>query len=120
MPFDAGRYLRRTRDGSAIWIQASYNPVFNADGLPWKVLKFASDVSLQVQLEGDARTRLKESQAFQVRLEARSAELRDMIDKVALIVSSINARRGAASPSLPARRRSWRATPGPRPRRPPG
>jgi methyl-accepting chemotaxis protein len=88
--FDAGRYLRRARNGSAIWIQASYNPVFNADGLPWKVVKFASDISHQVQLEEDSRTRLKESQAFQARLEARSAELRDMIDKVALIVSSIN------------------------------
>ena len=88
--FDAGRYLRRARDGSAKWILASYNPVFNADGLPWKVVKFASDISHQVQLEEDARTRLEESHAFQVRLEARGAELRDMIDKVSLIVSSIN------------------------------
>lgn len=88
--FDGGRYLRRARDGSAIWIQATYNPVFDADGLPWKVVKFASDISRQVALEQELETRLAESQAFQARLEDRSGDLREMIGKVSQIVASIN------------------------------
>ncbi|MBD3759513.1 PAS domain-containing methyl-accepting chemotaxis protein [Rhizorhabdus sp.] len=88
--FDAGRYARRARDGSRVWIQASYNPVLDADGRPWKVVKFASDVTHQVQLEQEVEARLAESNAFRDRLEARGQDLRDMIDKVSLIVASIS------------------------------
>ncbi|WP_066968592.1 PAS domain S-box protein [Rhizorhabdus dicambivorans] len=88
--FDAGRYLRRARDGSAVWIQASYNPVLDADGRPWKVVKFASDVTHQVRLEQEIESRLEESHAFRARIETRGNELRDLIGKVSTIVSSIN------------------------------
>ena len=88
--FDAGRYIRRARDGSAVWIQASYNPVLDADGRPWKVVKFASDVTEQVRLEQEVEARLEESHAFRSRLEARGDEVREMIGKVSTIVASIN------------------------------
>lgn len=88
--FDAGRYARRARDGSTVWIQASYNPVLDVDGNPWKVVKFASDVTDQVRLEQEVETRLTESHAFHEKLEARGDDLRDMIDKVSLIVASIS------------------------------
>ncbi len=43
--YDAGEYLRLGKDGRRIWIQASYNPVLDLDGQPWKVVKFCSDVT---------------------------------------------------------------------------
>ena len=43
--FDAGEYKRVTRDGREIWLNASYNPIFDAEGRPFKVVKFASDVT---------------------------------------------------------------------------
>lgn len=43
--FDRGEYLRRARDGRPVWIQASYNPVFDDDGRPVRVVKFATDVT---------------------------------------------------------------------------
>lgn len=88
--FDAGRYVRRARDGSEVWIQASYNPVMDVDGRPWKVVKFASDVTHQVRLERELEARLEESTLFQARLEARGDEMREMIDKVSMVVSSIS------------------------------
>ncbi|MCA9272733.1 MAG: PAS domain-containing protein [Phycisphaerales bacterium] len=45
--FDAGEYMRIRKDGSAIWIQASYNPVFDENGLVSKVVKFATDITAQ-------------------------------------------------------------------------
>jgi methyl-accepting chemotaxis protein len=45
--FDAGQYKRIARDGREIWIQASYNPIFNAAGKPIKVVKFATDITQQ-------------------------------------------------------------------------
>ncbi|RYZ67437.1 MAG: PAS domain S-box protein, partial [Proteobacteria bacterium] len=43
--YESGEFKRVRRDGREIWIQASYNPVFNAQGRPYKVIKFATDVT---------------------------------------------------------------------------
>jgi methyl-accepting chemotaxis protein len=48
--FDAGQYRRLGKGGRETWVQASYNPIFDADGKPYKIVKFASDVTAQVNL----------------------------------------------------------------------
>jgi methyl-accepting chemotaxis protein len=61
--FDAGRYKRLGNNGKVIWIQATYNPIFDLNGKPVKVVKFATDITEQVRLEqasaarGDAERR---------------------------------------------------------------
>lgn len=45
--FDSGEYLRLAKGGKEIWINASYNPIFNADGKVYKVVKFASDITAE-------------------------------------------------------------------------
>ncbi|MGG2478726.1 PAS domain-containing protein, partial [Rhizobium sp. BR5] len=42
--FQAKEYRRIRKDGSAIWIEASYNPVFRS-GKPYKVVKIATDIT---------------------------------------------------------------------------
>jgi methyl-accepting chemotaxis protein len=42
--YDSNSYKRLRKDGGEIWIQASYNPVFRG-GKPYKVVKFASDIT---------------------------------------------------------------------------
>lgn len=51
--FDAGRYLRIAKGNREIWIQASYNPIFDAQGRPCKVIKFATDITAEVSREAD-------------------------------------------------------------------
>ena len=43
--FDAREYLRFGKGGREIWIQASYNPVLGRNGKPYKVVKFATDIT---------------------------------------------------------------------------
>ncbi|MBL8992483.1 MAG: PAS domain-containing protein, partial [Spirochaetia bacterium] len=43
--FDSAEYKRIGKGGREVWIQASYNPVLDAKGRPYKVIKFASDVT---------------------------------------------------------------------------
>jgi len=43
--FDAREYLRIGKGGKEIWIQASYNPIIGRNGKPYKVVKFASDIT---------------------------------------------------------------------------
>ena len=42
--YDSGSYKRVRRDGGELWIQATYNPIFRG-GKPYKVVKFASDIT---------------------------------------------------------------------------
>ncbi|WP_339113391.1 PAS domain-containing methyl-accepting chemotaxis protein [Thioclava sp. GXIMD2076] len=43
----ANEFVRLTRRGEEVYIQASYNPVFDADGRPLKIIKFATDITAQ-------------------------------------------------------------------------
>ncbi len=45
--FKSGEFKRVKKDGSELWIQASYNPIFDEFGQPLKVVKYASDVTEQ-------------------------------------------------------------------------
>jgi methyl-accepting chemotaxis protein len=45
--FESQEYMRITKSGKQIWIQASYNPVFDAQGKVIKVVKFATDITAQ-------------------------------------------------------------------------
>ncbi|WP_286864399.1 MULTISPECIES: PAS domain-containing methyl-accepting chemotaxis protein [unclassified Herbaspirillum] len=45
--YDAGLYRRVKKNGDALWLQANYNPIFDMDGRVFKVVKYATDVSIQ-------------------------------------------------------------------------
>jgi methyl-accepting chemotaxis protein len=49
--FDGGRYKRVGNGGKSIWIQATYNPILDMNGMPFKIVKFASDITEQVLME---------------------------------------------------------------------
>ena len=44
---DAGVYPRKHKNGQEVWVQASYNPILNADGHVYKIVKYATDVTKQ-------------------------------------------------------------------------
>ena len=64
--FHAGEFRRISKSGKDVWIQASYNPIFNAEGEPVRVVKFATDVTAakmhNVEFEGKINA-LSRSQA---------------------------------------------------------
>ncbi len=62
--FFANKYRRLGKGGREIWIQASYNPVLDASGRPYKVIKFAADVTA-AELERIENDRRRGSEAEQ-------------------------------------------------------
>ncbi len=46
--YDAAQYKRIGKGGKEVWIQASYNPILDPNGKPFKVVKYATDVTAQV------------------------------------------------------------------------
>jgi methyl-accepting chemotaxis protein len=47
--FQAAEYKRVGKGGKEIWIQATYNPILDMNGKPFQVVKFATDITAQVQ-----------------------------------------------------------------------
>ena len=46
--YQAGEFKRIGKGGKEIWIQASYNPILDLNGKPFKVVKYAADTTAQV------------------------------------------------------------------------
>jgi methyl-accepting chemotaxis protein len=51
--FQSGEYKRIGKGGKEIWIQASYNPILDLNGKPFKVVKYASDITAQKLIDAD-------------------------------------------------------------------
>ncbi len=45
--YQSGEFLRVGKGGRPVWIQASYNPLLGRGGKPFKVVKFATDITDQ-------------------------------------------------------------------------
>lgn len=61
--FAKGEYLRIGKGGKECWIQATYNPILDADGIPYKVKKFATDLSERKMMEEELRIAIDKAEA---------------------------------------------------------
>ncbi len=43
--YEQGRFRRAGKNGREVWVRASFNPLIGQDGRPWKVVKFASEIT---------------------------------------------------------------------------
>ena len=56
--YQAAEYKRIGKGGKEVWIQASYNPILDLNGKPFKVVKYATDITRQVLVRmGNERVR---------------------------------------------------------------
>lgn len=77
--YDEGQYRRVGRGGKPIWLQASYNPIFDALGKPYKIVKYAADITA-TRLAQDA---LRDAVA-DTRGVVSAAMARDLTQRVSL------------------------------------
>ncbi|MFN3349159.1 methyl-accepting chemotaxis protein [Pseudorhodoplanes sp.] len=100
--FDAGQYKRLGKGGKEIWIQASYNPILDASGRPFKVVKFASDITAMrqaVEQTRDVVTAARNRDLSQrIPMAGKTGELEllcggvnDLLDSMADMMSEIRA-----------------------------
>ena len=48
--FQAGQYKRYGKNGKEVWIEGAYNPIIDPQGKVQKVVKFATDITVQARL----------------------------------------------------------------------
>ena len=54
----AAQFKRIVKGGKEIWIEASYTPILDLNGKPFKIVKYASDITAQVALLADLKSLL--------------------------------------------------------------
>jgi methyl-accepting chemotaxis protein len=60
--YTQAEYKRLGKAGKEVWIQGSYNPIFDLNGRPHKVVKYATDVTMRVHLERAAEQHRKKTE----------------------------------------------------------
>ncbi|WP_309629024.1 methyl-accepting chemotaxis protein [Brevundimonas sp.] len=93
--FVARKFMRIGKGGRECWIQASYNPVLDASGKPYKIIKFASDVTAveQEMARVDAERRsAEEEQGSIVETLAQSLQALAQGDLTTRITASFEGR----------------------------
>jgi methyl-accepting chemotaxis protein len=105
--FDAGQYKRLGKGGREIWIQASYNPIMDASGKPFKVVKYATDITAQVLADQALKLAVQQTQEVlaatkdndltqRISLEGKTGEIatlcsgiNGLLDTMVLVISDI-------------------------------
>ena len=72
--YQAAQYKRIAKGGREVWIQATYNPIFDASQRPYKVVKFATDITEQVMLLANLRRLIERNFSEIDRAIGRSTE----------------------------------------------
>jgi methyl-accepting chemotaxis protein len=76
--YQAGEYRRIGKAGKVVWIQASYNPILDLNGKPFKVVKYATDVSAQAMI----RMKAERARGFIESVAAGSEEMTTSIREI--------------------------------------
>ena len=120
--FQSGEFLRIGKNGKKVYIQATYNPIIDIDNKPFKVVKYATEItarkntmfSIQKNIEKlnkslnhlsgasnsmsiDAENSMKGSQEVSVSIEQMDQAVNDLSEKIEIMLSSITSIANAAA-----------------------
>ncbi|MFV1850980.1 MAG: PAS domain S-box protein [Thalassospira sp.] len=85
--YKVAEFKRFGKDGKEVWIQASYNPVFDVDGRPFKVVKYATDITKQVVAREKAKILAED---LNMSAEAVASASEEMLTAIREISESMN------------------------------
>jgi methyl-accepting chemotaxis protein len=80
--FDAGRYKRIAKGGRQVWLQATYNPILDKKGKPFKVVILAADITDLTLKVADYEGQLKAAQADRAADVAVEREIQEIVAAV--------------------------------------
>ncbi len=76
--YQAAEYKRIGKGGREVWIQASYNPILDLNGKPFKVVKYATDITAQAMARKKAETRAVLIESVAAGSEEMNASIREI------------------------------------------
>lgn len=97
--FHSHRFERRNKHGQTLFLEASYNPIFDASGRLYKVVKFASDITDQVTT---LRTAADSAHATSVQNDACARKGSEVVQQTVQIIEEISRDLNQAAVSIDA------------------
>lgn len=89
--FFVGTYTRINKRGQEIYIQASYNPIKDSDGKPYKVVKYALDMTEVIRvIKGMAKGDLSQRCDTFVDNNGLTAEVNKTLDNLTAVLANIS------------------------------
>ena len=98
----AGRFCRLHSRGHPVWLEASYNPVHDAEGRLYKVVKFASVVTDQVGREAQVRSAAQTAYDISRKTETTAAHGTEVVQQAIETMKSIAGQMQSATDSMQA------------------
>jgi methyl-accepting chemotaxis protein len=100
--YDAGQYKRIGKGGKEVWIQASYNPIMDLNGKPFKVVKYATDITAQIEAAQMLQAAVKQTQdvvkaakdndlSFRIPLDGKTGDIEALCAGINGLLDSITA-----------------------------
>ncbi len=86
--YDARAYKRIARNGNEVWIQASYNPIFDMNGKPFKVVKYATDITQVVEIGGLSEETSASTQTVAAAIEEMSSSIAEISRSMSMATNS--------------------------------
>lgn len=102
--FHSAVYKRIGKGGRVVWITATYNPILDLNGKPWKVVKYASDITARMEARsqaiGFADQTLNNVQSVAAAVEEMSvsaAQIAETMRKSRIVVTEITSQASDAN-----------------------
>ncbi len=96
----SGLFMRLGHHGEKIWLEATYNPIFNHEGKVVKIIKLASNITERVEKSISTREAAQKACAIASETVASAARGREVIDRVLDTSSHINTSVNAVSKQI--------------------
>jgi methyl-accepting chemotaxis protein len=95
--FQAAEYKRIGKGGKEVYIQASYNPIFDLNNRPYKVVKYATDVTAAVKQREELKNLLQKVASNSTAMSASAEELTAVSTQMTANAEETSAQAGVVS-----------------------
>lgn len=96
----SGQFKRINSYGQAVWLEASYNPIYDAKGRLYKVIKFATDITEQKRRHETEVDTAKRTYETSRQTDSRTQVGADVVQQTVEVMQAIAGELGAAAESI--------------------
>lgn len=86
----AGRFCRVDKGGREIWLEASYNPILDANGTLYKIVKFATVITDQVNRERAVSEAADMAHGTSLRTDTSARQGREVIQSTVTVLNQLS------------------------------
>lgn len=84
-----GKFKRIAANGKTVWLEATYNPVIDESGNVFKVVKFATDITKDVEKEQAARRAVESARTTSLQTETIAKDGLDQLEEAVRIAKHV-------------------------------